>query len=179
MFKRCSSLLFLSLMYAGAVQAAQDEMFDILPALCAKADDGRLQQEGFRVKTGKLAHPFGKVQYDGKLGKTPVTVTVGDKFGSPFCELYFPKAPESRFQALRQALRSSIGINGEIYDNPEGGYGYRGELWGDKDATGNGKANDLKFASIKAQFVGIQYASKGFMQTHERAGLMVDVTRRP
>lgn len=179
MFKRCSSLMLLSLMFAGAAHATQDEMFDIFPTLCAKADDGRLQQEGFRVKSGKLAHPFGRTEYDGMLGKTPVAVTVGLKFGSPFCELYFPKAPKSRFEALRKALRSSIGIDGEIYDNPEGGYGFRGELWADKGTTGNGKADDLKFASMKAQFVGIQYASKGFMQTHERAGLMIEVVARP
>lgn len=178
MFKHLSPVLVLSLFASGIAQAAPVDLLDEAPRLCAKAAAGSLEQAGFSRSADKPAHPFGKEMYTGMLEKTPVVVTVGEKFGNPLCETYFPDASVSKYESVESLLRMAYGGSGTVYDNPEGGKGYRGEIWADRDAMANGKVKNLIFGELKASSVFIQYAREGFMQTQQRAGLMIEVTSR-
>lgn len=176
MFKRISPVFFVSLFASAAVQAQPLDLLDVTPKLCASAADGSILQEGFRKSAEKPAHPFGTVMYTGVVEKTDVVVTVGEKFGDALCETYFPKASESRYEGVDSLLRMVYRGNGTVYDNPKGGNGYRGEIWADQDAVSGGKVKNLRFGRQKASTVFIQYASKGFQQTEQRAGIMIEVT---
>lgn len=178
MFKRIVPVLLVSLFASAAVQAQPLDLLDVTPKLCAQAADGSILQNGFQKSAEKPVHPFGTVMYTGVVEKTDVVITVGEKFGDALCEAYFPKVSADRYEGVDSLLRMAYGSNGTVYDNPKGKNGYRGEIWADKDAVSNGKVKNLRFGAQKASTVFIQYASKGFQQTQQRAGMMIEVTSR-
>ena len=170
-----------SLLLAASLTSPSFAAPDLLSGatdLCKALMAGTIvQDQHFSKSDEKPKNPFGETAYEGSWNELPVIVAAGEKFGDALCDVQFPSATAADYVAVNAELNKALGGTGTVYDKPDGAFGYRGEIWADKDAM-DGSVEDLTVGEMPLSSIFVQYADEGFRQTAGRTGLIIEMQGR-
>jgi len=171
-----------SLLALSSPAFAGVDMLDHAAKVCGVAlsssGEQALTEQGFAKAAAKPANPFGEKTFEGKIENGRIAVTIGKKFRAPLCEVYFQDGTESEYNKMRDSLLSIYKTEGTVYDHDVDGKTYRGQIWADSNIMDNGTVDGLKFETIDAADVFIQFSAKPFQQTQDRTGILVEIMGR-
>lgn len=173
------TIAFVALTLGASGAQAQNAYVDKITQLCKQALTGQItQNKKLEAHYGKTDIPFGQNSYEGSWQGQPLIVETGKQFGTDLCDVRFPEATPDDYSAAIAELKNLYHKDGEIYDQPNSKFGYRGETWDDAEAISNGIIKDLKLGNSPIASIMLQYARKGFQQTAGRKGMIAIVLGR-
>ena len=167
-----------SLSAAHAESSVLDQVAQLCAPAIAQSSASGGEKLGLKKSPDKPKAAFGETLYVGQIDGQTVELSIGDKFGAPLCDIYYPAKTEADYKVLRDQLTATFKTDGTVYDHPISGKTYLGQIWADSKAMDNGTVQNMTLSGIKAGSVFVQFSEVAFRQTGDRAGLMIEITGR-
>ena len=176
--KTTMTLALVALAMASSNAVAGDSLLDKTNQLCFGSFDGdSLEEMGFTAFQMEKEVPFMTAAYEGEIDGQKALLYTGEQFGEKVCDVNLPEAPIQTYQSVHDVLLDMFGVNGNIYDQPNSEWGYRGEIWADKEAM-SGSIENMEIEGMKLGTVFVQYTQKPFKQTNDRTGFFISYSTR-
>lgn len=165
-------LLASAVILAASGALAQGSTVDGVLQLCQQAGNGQAEENGLEPVKSKTEIPFIEKVFAGEWNGAPVFVALGKRFGNTLCDVQFPDAGVDDYESANADLKKRFGAEGSVYDDPDGNFGYRGEMWADADEIDNGEVENMALNGVPLLTAMVEYADEPFTQTADRTGLI-------